>query len=74
MVSQTIWKKNVSSWNRVLKHEDPLQGVPIAVSESPCFERGFRQYWNYKVEYIGEFMDTNSRYILIDDFPLFLRW
>lgn len=23
------------------------------MSESPCFERGFRQHWNYKVEYAG---------------------
>ena len=53
MVSQTIRKKDVHSWNRVFGHNDAAQGNVIAVSESPCFERGFRQHWNYKVEYTG---------------------
>ena len=52
-------RKNQGSWNRVFQHEDPLQGAPIAVSESPCYERGFKQHCKYKVEYSGESMNIN---------------
>lgn len=46
-------KKDVNSWNRVFGQDDPAQGNVMKVMETPCFERGFRQHWNYKVEYAG---------------------
>jgi len=46
-------KKHKDSWNRVFGQTDIAQGNVITVSDTPCFERGYRQHWNYKVGYAG---------------------
>ena len=39
----------------MFKYNDPLQEYPMKVKESACLKSGFRQHWNYKVKYAGDF-------------------
>ena len=50
-------KTSIHSWNRVFTHDDPSQGYPVTVNESPCYERGHRQHWKYKVTYAGKYIN-----------------
>ena len=51
-------ERDEHKWNIVFRHNDPLQGNVISVQETPCFEKGRRQKWLYKVEYAGGSLET----------------
>jgi hypothetical protein len=51
-------QRDVNKWNIVFRHNDPGQGNVISVQETPCFEKGHRQNWLYKVEYAGGKVET----------------
>lgn len=51
-------QRDVNKWNTVFRHNDPGQGNVISVQETPCFEKGHRQQWLYKVEYAGGKLET----------------